>query len=267
MWGFGSAATLCPMIRAWFFNEAAAGASRRSGVAGRAWARPIGAAVASGLIALAGCSPRVGGSKSLEQANNDLRRENQELKATVEAQARQIEEMKIKLSEESAARLAALKPEALEALPVCAGVEVGRLSGFEPLPPVDSKSDGAGGEGAAAKSVVVYLRSFDGRDRFVQIVGTLSVEAVWLPGLRSVGDEAAAKTEARPNATVLGRVTLTPGQLRDAYRSDVLGTYYVVELPLSEGAPLSQGSLIMRAEFADALTGKVWTAERVKSVR
>lgn len=225
----------------------------------------------SGLVGVAGCSPRVGGSKSLEQANNDLRRENQELKTTVEAQARQIEELKIKLSEESAARLAALKPEAIEALPVCAGIEVGRLSGFEPLPPVGEPSGGA--EKNAVKSVVVYLRPFDGRDRFVQIVGTMAVEAVWLPGLQSLsdggkGEANGADAEARrPNATVLGRVTLTPAQLRDAYRSDVLGTHYIVELPFSEESSRHGGTLLMRAEFADALTGKVWTAERTKSVR
>lgn len=202
------------------------------------------AAVAGVLFALPGC--RVGGGRDVEKVNDELRRENLDLKQQVETLTRDRDDLRAKLADEAQARLGALKPEVLEALPVCAGLEIEKLSGLGPAE-----------RSAAATGVVVYLRPFDGRDRVVQVVGTVDVEATWLPG-------GAGKGEA---PRTIARARLEPAQLREAYRSGLMGSGYTVELPLEAPIAARAGTLVIRAEFADALTGKVWKAERAESVR
>lgn len=202
------------------------------------------ASVAGAFFLLAGC--RVGAGRNIETVNDELRRENLELKQQVEKLMRERDDLRLKLEDEARARLGTLKPEVLEALPVCAGLEIEKLSGLEPAE-----------RSAPATGVVVYLRPFDGRDRVVQIVGTLDVEAAWLAG-------GAGKGEA---PRTIARARLEPAQLREAYRSGLMGSGYTLELPLETPIAERKGTLVIRAEFADALTGKVWKAERTETVR
>jgi hypothetical protein len=94
----------------------------------------------------------------------------------------------------------------------------------------------------------------DAYGRFVQVVGTLVVEARAVP--------ATGATDA--GAPVLS-TTLRPGAVRDAYRSGLTGTHYSVELPLS--GPAQAGDVMLRASFTDALTGATHTANLVRPVR
>ncbi|MCC6677122.1 MAG: hypothetical protein IT436_08255 [Phycisphaerales bacterium] len=203
---------------------------------------PTLAVLAGVLFALGGC--RIGGNREVEKVNDELRRENLELKQQVEMLSHDRDDLRVKLEGEARARLGALNPEVLAALPVCAGVEIEKLSGLEPAD-----------RSAAATGVVVYLRPYDSRDRVVQIVGMLDVEAAWLPG--SAGKGEAPRT--------IARARLEPAQLREAYRSGLMGSGYTVELPLETPIGDRAGTLVIRAEFADALTGKVWKAERTET--
>lgn len=197
------------------------------------------ALAAGAFVFLPGC--RAGAGRNAETVNDELRRENLQLRQQVETLTREREDLRLKLEDESKARLGALKPEVLAALPVSAGLQIERLSGLEP-------ADGS----VPATRVVVYLRPVDARDRVIQVVGTVEVEATWLPG--GAGQGAAPRT--------IARARLEPAQLREAYRSGLMGSGYTVELPLEAPIADRRGTLVIRAEFADALTGKVWKAER-----
>ncbi len=202
------------------------------------------AAAAGVFFFLTGC--RFGAGRDVEAVNDELRRENLDLKQQVETLTRDRDDLRLKMEGEAQARLGALNPDVLAALPVCTGLEVEKLSGLEPAD-----------RSAAATGVVVYLRPYDSRDRVVQIVGTLDVEAAWLPG-------GAGKGEA---PRTIARARLSPAQLREAYRSGLMGSGYTVELPLEAPIADRAGTLVIRAEFADALTGQVWKAERAESLR
>lgn len=191
------------------------------------------------MLGLSGCT--VGGSKGVGVENARLRTELIESQKQIAALTAQREELATKLSEANGAREAAFTPEVLAALPRMAGVRIGSLSGLTP-------SDRA----TPATRADIYIEPFDGRDRFVQVVGTLSVEAV------SLGRAADGKESRR----VLASQVLKPAQLRDAYRSGFTGTHYSVELPLSP--PLAERTeTLLRVRFADALSGREFTAEKI----
>lgn len=192
---------------------------------------------------MAGCS----GSSRASAENDRLRRANQDLTSQVASLSRERDELRIKLAESARAREAALTPEVLEAIPRCTAIAIDSLSGWTP-------------PSGPATGVVAYISPADGRGRFVQIVGTLRVDATLVPAMGS----------SEPPVRLASR-TLTPGDLRDAYRSGFMGTGYTVELPLS--APVGRtpgtpaGTLLLRATFADALSGQSLSAERALPVR
>jgi hypothetical protein len=193
----------------------------------------------AGLFGLSACT--VGGSKGVGVENARLRTELAETQRQVAALNAQREELLTKLAEANNARQAALTPEVLASLPRVAGVRIGSLSGLAP-------SDRA----LAATRADIYVEPFDGRDRFVQIVGTLSVEVV------AMGQVAEGKEPPR----VLASQVLTPAQVRDAYRSGFTGTHYSVELPFSPPITERKGTLLLRVRFTDALSGREFAAEK-----
>ncbi len=91
-------------------------------------------------------------------------------------------------------------------------------------------------------TLVVYVESTDGRGRFVQLVGALSVHAATLP--------------ADGDAITLGRVTLGPRELRDAYRSTFLGTHYTVKVPITIAPGATQTECTVQVEFVDGRDGR-----------
>lgn len=179
----------------------------------------------------------MGGGSSASAENDRLRRERLELQARVADLEAQRDELRAKLAE--AGRGGPLPPEALEALPRIASVEIDALSGARPA-----------GQAGPITGVEVALRPLDGRRRFVQAVGTLVVEADLLPP---------AGVSDAPRR-VLSR-TLGPAELREAYRSGIAGTRYSVELPAEPPITARSGTLVVRVELRDALTGESHRAE------
>ncbi len=91
-------------------------------------------------------------------------------------------------------------------------------------------------------TLTVYVEPTDGRGRFVQMVGELSVHAATLP--------------ADGDAITLGRVTLGPRELRDAYRSTFLGTHYTVDVPITIAPGGTKTECTVQVEFVDGRDGR-----------
>lgn len=200
------------------------------------------------LLAAAGLSIgacRAGG-KNFDNENDDLRRQL----ATAEAELARItaerNELRAKVNEmaKASAQAGGLSEEAREALPRCAGVRLERLSG-----PVDD--DGAPGFDA----VDFYVQPIDGRQRFIPVAGSLSAQATLIPP--------AGTAEGAPK--LLGRVELSPSQMREAYRSSMLGTHYSVRLELDPANQALEGSVVLTVELLDALSAERHRAELISA--
>lgn len=227
------------------------GARRSRWSRGSAW---IACGVAGALSAalLAGCR-----AKGAWTEADDLRAKVLELETALSRTSAERDEARATLAEIERARVAGsgnLSADVLAALPRCAGITIDRLSGLGVGPDggrasgADKRSDGASADASNTPLVVnVYIRPYDGVERFVQVVGRLRVRVDGLPPASAVGD-------APPVA--LGSVDLGPAELREAYRSSPLGTHYTIVVPLST-APAARASLAISAEFSDALSGRV----------
>lgn len=195
-------------------------------------------------------SCRVGGVRSVEAENDRLRQEMLDKDKKQRELEGEIAELKVKLAEANQAQ-GQHPDEVLQALPRVTSLDVSSLSGFEP-------NDAS----APATTVAVWFETLDGRGRFVQAVGTVTVSALLLPP--TVGD--GSNQEPQRIATT----TLSPAQLRDAYRSSFTGTHYTAEMKLDQPVERGPGrtpSLLVRIEFHDAITGQDLKAERVISPR
>ncbi len=194
-------------------------------------------AAALACAAMTAC--RAGGGASVEKVNDRLRGQVLDLEARVATLEGLNAELGAKLAESERVRAGALPTDVLESIPRCVGISLGSLSGYEPAR-----------RGKPAK-LIVDIQPVDAHGRFVQIVGTLTVEARVLPPIGSgEGQGFSARAELRP------------AEVRDAYRSGLLGPRYTVELVAPEAAP--PGTVVMRARFADALAGRVHEAEAIK---
>lgn len=91
-------------------------------------------------------------------------------------------------------------------------------------------------------TLVVYVTPSDGRGRFVQMVGDLSVHMAMLP------------TDS--DAVSIGRIRLGPSELRDAYRSTFLGTHYTITMPISVPDSPHRTGCTVKAEFLDGYDGR-----------
>lgn len=193
-------------------------------------------------LLLAGCgSLRLGGERSVSEENDRLRALVHEQRERIRALEGERDELKVKLAAANQARGEALPQEVVDALPAVTAVRISMLSGLEP---VDATRPATG--------VSVTFEPLDGRSRVTQAVGTVSIEAYLMP-------------EGAGEPRKIAQAKLSPGELRDAYRSNLTGTYYTVTLPLAE--PMERRGatpgLLIRLEFADALTGQVHRAERL----
>ena len=187
------------------------------------------------ILPTTACSRKVGGSKldALKQRVEELERQNRRLDAERGELAAKVSELTHALDAASGSSSGAV----VAALPRCAGVEFSRLTAL-----VDR--DGTPG----FEGVDVYLRPIDGRQRFVQVAGTLRVQLLVYPP--------ADAADATPQ--IVGEVILDPEGLREAYRSGITGTHYAVlvplEPPLASQGPV-EGVVEIVAQFDDAVTG------------
>ncbi len=201
----------------------------------------------SSLALLPACRSK---PKNFDNENDDVGRRLLEAESQVESLTAQRNELAVKVDELS--RVAAsggqgVAADVIAAMPRCAGIEIDGLSG-----PADR-------DGVLGFDVVeVAVKPFDGRQRFVQVAGTLTVEAVLLPPV--------AVAEAGIGPRVLGRVTLTPADLREAYRSSLMGTHYSVAVPIEPANGAIEGTLLMRASFQDGLSGARYEAEQSRAL-
>lgn len=195
-------------------------------------------------LLLAGCgSATIGGAKGFSTANDELRTKVAALEAE-NAQLKAIRtELEGRLAQEQRVREGLVSQDVLAAMPACSGIAIDSLSGLFP-----ASND------VAPTTCNIYIKPFDGRQRFVQIVGTVRAEVHAL-------DPAAAAQDAGKSPVTIGTLTLTPAQLREAYRSGLTGTHYTLEVPItSPDASLHKADLVIRVQFEDALTGKVHEA-------
>lgn len=201
------------------------------------------------VLVLAGC--RTGG----ESSGDVLRKQNLELQNQVAQLQKDASELRAKLAELAGAGGSGKSPEVAEATPRVASVEIDFLSG----PTADSISPP---QSDRNRTVAVYIKPLDGRGRFIQATGKLTVEVSRLTTLVQ-NEQAGADAPAR----LLAGRTLEPLQLRDAYRSGFTGTYYVVDVAVPAADLQPPGQLLLRARFADAITGASFEASRIVGLR
>lgn len=188
---------------------------------------------------LAGCRSSVKGSEA-----DALRAELETARRAIASLTAQRDEALAKIAEADRVRLSTgdLAADAAAALPRVASISIDRLSGLTDSNPDDTRPFDA---------IEVYLRPLDGRGRFVQIVGTITLRADLVPA-----------DSAAPSA--IASITLAPAEVRDAYRSTFLSTHYTLRLPLPPEQEFPPGAgLAFTAEFLDALTGQVHRDQRM----
>lgn len=200
------------------------------------------------LVVLAGC--RTGG----ESAGDVLRRQNLELQAQVAQLQKDASELRAKIAELTGGS-GTKSAEVAEATPRVASIEIDFLSGPTQDSSAPPRSD-------RNRDVSIYIKPLDGRGRFIQATGTLTVEVSRLISLNAT-DQASADTPARQ----LASRSLDPIQLRDAYRAGFTGTYYLVNLPVPASDLQPPGQILLRARFSDAITGASFEASRIVALR
>jgi hypothetical protein len=115
--------------------------------------------------------------------------------------------------------------------PLVTAIEIGRLSHVR-----DRNDDGTPDE------LVIYVQPTDGRGRFVQMVGDLSIHAALQP--------------ADKDAVTLGRVHLGPAEVREAYRSGLSGTHYTITVPLDVAGDLADQQFSAHVVYVDGRDGR-----------
>ena len=158
--------------------------------------------------------------QSLEEENRQLLAQRDELRLQLESHAWQDQSSVTELS-----------PEAIEAIPQVVSLRVGRLSHLE-----DRSGDGR------PDLARVYVQPQDGRGRFVQLVGEMTIRLTLLDASEPVRE--------------LGSLRLGPAELRERYRSGVLGTHYSVECDLQWPQQPTNNQCTVIAQFIDARTGR-----------
>jgi hypothetical protein len=183
-------------------------------------------------LLLSACS----GKKDFSTENDTLRAQIMDLQEQVDRLQRRNRELESELQSASTVS-ESLPAEVRQAIPHPAELSIGRLSHAR-----DTDQDGKVDE------LLIYLQPRDGMGRMIPLVGELSLNAAILP--------------AKGDAATIGRVSLNPLQLRDAYRAGITGTHYTVQVPIKPPPDLSDSEVIVRAIFTDGQTGQILTAER-----
>jgi hypothetical protein len=192
-------------------------------------------ALAAVVLALAGC-----GTKASRQ-NDLLRARVMDLEAQLDAQTARNDELESALAEARSVAADRQIPESVRAaIPYVAQIEIDRRSFAR-----DEDGDGR------AELLDVYVKPTDGRGRFVQMAGSLTVSVTVVP----------------PEGDPVGvaRVELSPAELRDAYRSSFMGTHYRITVPLPADLPV--GPAAVSVHYEDGRTGRTFDALREIDLR
>jgi hypothetical protein len=169
----------------------------------------------------------------LENEVDQLRRRTAELEAALAAASR------------LAVRPGDVRPldsEVLAAAPFAIGLELGRFGG-----PIDADGDGR------PERLRLHVRPLDARRETVQVAGTATVEVFLIDDGQSAP---------------VGTARLGPLELRDAFRSGLMGSHYTIDVPIDSSSLGRDGreTLVARVVVVDGLTGRVLTAEALHTV-
>lgn len=194
-------------------------------------------ALAAATVVMTGCR----GTARVSADTARLRGEIVQLQDRLVALERRNRELESQLQAAAAGSQSTVSEEIRAAVPHVTEIAIERLSFAH-----DTDGDGK------IDTLTLYVAPRDGRGRFTQLVGELSASALVLP------------VQGEPR--VIGRVLLSPLQVRDAYRSAFTGTHYTIDVPLdfdgNQSGSISEREIFARVQYQDGLTGETFTAER-----
>jgi hypothetical protein len=234
-------------------QQARRGAKQHSPLRPQAAPLAARAALLGSLCCLPACTIHAGGTQDPALIADQLRTRVAELESQLATQQSELAELRAKLAQASAASSAELSPEELAAIPT----------------PVSLTIDARSGLSRDGTELEVLVTPVDGRQRFVQVAGTLAVQvfaiAQQVEGtVEQAGDgEGGVAQPAEPKAPLWSR-QLSPSALRDAYRSGFLGTHYLVAIPLSPElrAAHASGGLDVRVSLNLAASDRTLSTAR-----
>ncbi len=188
------------------------------------------------VMCLTGCGP-----KNFVNDNDRLREENLKLKQQVDDLN---EQMELRLGEIKGLRAKSAGERAIKDAdpPVLAKIIFDRYSGA-----LDTDSDGRD------DLVRMYLTPLDHRGRLLPVAGRLKLQVV------------AVLDDAPP--ALLAERTYEPDDFDDAYRANLTGYHYTLELKLPESIDPAITSATVRASLTEAVTGHVVVAEQIVPVK
>jgi|TARA_B100001059_G_scaffold229238_1_gene261548 hypothetical protein len=176
--------------------------------------------------------PLTGCDSDSRKANARLRREVHDLQAKVSGLEQRDAELRVQLS-----RIEQDDPEIdseiLSSTPRVMAISLSPYSGVQ-------RTD------EDRTTIEVFAAAVDGRNRPLQMVGSLRAVAVAIP--------------ADGPPVELGAVSLSPAQVRDAWRNVFGSPSYLIEVPLDRPLPESAQSVHVRVFHEDARTGRILEA-------
>lgn len=176
--------------------------------------------------------PLVGCDGASRKANARLRREVHDLQMKVGSLEQREAELRVQLS-----RIEQDDPgvesEILSSTPRAMAISLSPYSGVQRTD--DDRT-----------TIEVFAAAVDGRNRPLQMVGSLRAVAVAIP--------------ADGSPLELGEVSLSPAQVRDAWRNVFGSPSYLIEVPLDRPLPESAQSIHVRVFYDDAGTGRILEA-------
>ncbi|NJL32335.1 MAG: hypothetical protein HC898_12360 [Phycisphaerales bacterium] len=188
------------------------------------------------LMLLGGCA----GPRDFLNENDILRRENLQLKTTVD-------ELNHKL-ESRLDQIAALEQATNPDRPKLPGVEPGDIPVAVSLRygmytgAVDTNGDGSD------DLIRLYFQPLDQKRRFIPVAADVRVQVVVVtPGSEPL---------------VLADMPFTTADLDRTYRTGVTGTHYTVEVPLPKDMPQDVREVVVDLQVTDAATGRLLSLER-----
>lgn len=193
--------------------------------------------VSVAAISLLGCAS----GKKVARENDRLRSEVLQLKDQLRQLSRKNAEARAQLRRVGGS-LDLLPPEILASTPYVTQITIGRLSHAR-----DEDGDGR------ADMLILYVRPVDELERFVRMVGHVSAHAAVLP--------------SDADAITVGRISLGPQEVRQAYRSSFAGTHYTLTVPITLAGVPDEPTCIAQVAYIDARTGICHPAQRVIDLR
>lgn len=199
-----------------------------------------GPARLAALLALCAIGlPACSGPGRVADANDQLRKENLQLRRQVD-ELQQKAELRVAELERLQQQVNNTQPPAVEGAvpPLLTKLNFDRLTGA-----IDTNSD------RADDTVRLYLRPLDQQGRFLVVAGKADVQFVALSPGR--------------DPLVLAQKSYDAKAFDAAYRTGLTGTHYTLELALPAPLPEGVSSATISVHFTDAATGALFKAERV----